>query len=82
MQEGDLTVTVTPLGDAFSSVGPPVTFSGLSLLEQRTDSVAYQLAPGNHVADTLRYVLTSAMACILFPTRSKRYTVIRIPSFG
>lgn len=58
MQEGDLTVSVTPMGDAFSSVGPPVTFSGLSLLERRTDSVAYQLAPGNHVADTLRYVLT------------------------
>ncbi|MBK7171988.1 MAG: immune inhibitor A [Bacteroidales bacterium] len=58
MQEGDFTVSIEPLGDAFASFGSPVTYSGMALLEKRTDSIAYQLAPVNHVGDTLRYVLT------------------------
>jgi len=58
MQPGDFTVSVTPLGNAFSSVGSPVAINGLAKLEKRTDSIVYQLAPGRLVGDTIRYVLT------------------------
>ena len=57
MQEGDFTVSIEPLGDAFASFGPAVTISGLDILEKKTDSISYQLAPVNHVGDTLRYIL-------------------------
>ena len=57
LQDGDFTASVLPLGDGFASVGSPVILSGMQLLEKRTDSIAYQLAPLNHVGDTLRYLL-------------------------
>jgi len=57
MQDGDFTVSITPLGNAFASVGSPLTLSGMALLEKRGDSISYQLAPVNHVGDTLSYVL-------------------------
>lgn len=58
MQACDFTVSVQPLGSGFASVGQPVTFSGMDILEKRSDSISYQLAQGNHVGDTLSYVLT------------------------
>jgi carboxypeptidase T len=57
MQECDFTVSITPLGNRFASVGSAKTFTGMELLEKRTDSIEYQLAPVNHVGDTLSYVL-------------------------
>lgn len=57
MQEGDFTVSVTPLSDAITMVGSPVTISDLGLLSRKIDSIPYQLSSGLHAGDTLKYVL-------------------------
>ena len=58
MKNGSFTVSVTPLGNAFASVGDPRIIQGLSVLEKRTDSISYQLNNTLHVGDTVKYVLS------------------------
>ncbi|NVO18702.1 MAG: immune inhibitor A [Bacteroidetes bacterium] len=57
MQDGNFTASVIPLGNSFASIGSPVVLSGMNILEHRMDSISYELAPVNHVGDTLRYIL-------------------------
>lgn len=57
LQQGDFTVSVIPLGDAFSSVGSSKTFSGLQMLAKNNDSIFYELSSSLHVGDTIQYVL-------------------------
>jgi len=57
MQEGNYTVSVTPLGNVFASVGDAHAIQGMNLLEKRIDSISYQLNNILNVGDTLQYVL-------------------------
>ncbi len=52
------TLSVEPLGDAFETVGEPLTFNDMDVLEIKTDSIYFKLAANVHNGDTLRYVLT------------------------
>ena len=54
---GTYTISIEPLGDNFVSVGDPVVFENLSVLQQKTDSIPFELS--NQVAngDEIRYVL-------------------------
>jgi hypothetical protein len=58
MKNGSFIVSVTPLGNAFASVGDPLVIQGLSVLEKRTDSISYQLNNTLNVGDTIKYVLS------------------------
>ncbi len=57
MQNGSFTVSIAPLGNAFTSVGDAKVVQGLSLLEKRNDSISYQLSTSLHVGDTIQYIL-------------------------
>jgi len=58
MQEGSYTVSVTSLGNAFTSLGDAHVIQGMNLLEKRNDSISYQLSNTLNVGDTLQYILT------------------------
>ena len=51
-------VSVEPLGNAFLSVGEPLTFNDMEILETKTDSISFKLDANVKNGDTLRYVLT------------------------
>ncbi len=51
-------VSVQPLGDAFLSVGEPLTFNDMEILQSKTDSISFELGANVQNGDTLRYVLT------------------------
>lgn len=55
-EPGDQTVSLTFLDDA-GTTGAPITFSGMQLLEQHSDSVPYTLAPGLAEGAVVRLVL-------------------------
>jgi carboxypeptidase T len=57
MQDGNFTVSVTPLGNAFAAIGDTKVIQGMALLEKRTDSISYELNNTLHVGDTIQYVL-------------------------
>lgn len=57
LQNGNFTVSITPLGNAFASVGDAKTIEGLSLLDQKDDSISYQLSNSVQVGDTIQYIL-------------------------
>lgn len=54
----DYVVSVEPLGNAFLSVGEPLTFNDMDILQTKTDSISFELGANVHNGDTLRYVLT------------------------
>ncbi len=56
LEPGPLTVTLEPL-DNVVSVGAPLTFSGMELLETRVDSIALQLDPFLTNGTMFRYVI-------------------------
>lgn len=41
----DFTVSIEPLGNEFISIGDPVSFTGLEILEESSGSIAYELDP-------------------------------------
>ena len=51
-------LSVEPLGNAFETVGEPLTFNNMEVLETKTDSISFKLGANVHNGDTLRYVLT------------------------
>ena len=51
------TVSLIPLSDNFVSTGDPLVFEGLNLFQKLTDSIAFQLKPGLHNGDTLKYAI-------------------------
>jgi hypothetical protein len=57
MQQGNFSVSVTPLGNAFSSVEGAKTIGGLLLLGEQVDSIGYTLSNSLHVGDTIQYIL-------------------------
>lgn len=56
-QNGSFTVSVTPLGNAFASVGNAKTIESLPLLGEQADSISYELSNSLHVGDTIQYIL-------------------------
>lgn len=52
------TVSVEPLGNSFLSIGEPLTFIDMDVLQTITDSIPFQLNSNVKNGDTLRYVLT------------------------
>lgn len=53
------TVSVEPLGEEFLSVGDPVEFTGLEILEEATGSIDYELDPDEvSSGTTVSYLLT------------------------
>jgi carboxypeptidase T len=57
MENGTFTVSVVPLGDAFISVGEPVSLSGIAQLGTGQDSISFQLSGSLNAGDTVRYLL-------------------------
>jgi carboxypeptidase T len=55
-EEGDFTVSLSVLVGA-GTAGPPRYFAGMTMLEQRTDSIAYSLSPGVQEGDVVRFVI-------------------------
>ncbi|MCF8230855.1 MAG: immune inhibitor A [Bacteroidales bacterium] len=59
LEEGDTyTVSIEPLSDNIASVGEPVEYSGLELMETLSDSISYTLADGLISGDSIKYALT------------------------
>lgn len=56
LEPGPLTVSVEP-GLNVAAAGAPITFTGLTELEERTDSIAITLAPGLLPGDAIEYEL-------------------------
>ena len=57
MQQGTFTVSINPVGTEISSVGSPVVFNGMNLLESRTDSISFSLDPAIQNGQTVTYEL-------------------------
>ena len=55
---GTFTVSLTPVSDNIVSVGDPVEYSGLSLFEMHTDSIAYELDPSISGGTQVKFLLT------------------------
>jgi len=55
---GVFTVSITPLDEYILSVGIPVVFSGMDLLEVKTDSISFNLNPDIEIGTIFRYLLT------------------------
>lgn len=60
LQNGPITVSVTPLGAGLASVGPAKVYTSLALNQTITDSIAYTLSPGLTSAQPIRYLLTAS----------------------
>lgn len=58
MQGGNYTVSVTPLGSKFASVGDAKAIQIDTILVQHADSISYQFNNTINVGDTVQYVLT------------------------
>ncbi|MFH1121796.1 MAG: M14 family zinc carboxypeptidase [Bacteroidota bacterium] len=54
---GTYLISMEPLGDNFVSVGDPVVFENLSVLQQKTDSIPFELSDQVTNGDEIRYVL-------------------------
>ena len=57
MQQGDFSVSVIPLGNAFASIGNSKTIGGMEMLAEQADSISYELSNTLHVGDTIQYIL-------------------------
>jgi len=55
---GSFTVSIEPLGDAFSSVGEPAVFDNMNVLQTKSDSIPFLLSDNVSNGDTIRFVLT------------------------
>jgi len=58
MMGGNYTVSVTPLGSYFASVGDAKAILIDTILEKHSDSISFQFNNTIHVGDTVQYVLT------------------------
>lgn len=58
LQDGPYTVTITPLNGSIASVGEPIQFAAMQVLQSVNDSIAYTLDPLIMSGDTLKYALT------------------------
>lgn len=58
MMGGNYTVSVTPLGSYFASVGDAKAIQIDTILEKHSDSISFQFNNSIHVGDTVQYVLT------------------------
>jgi carboxypeptidase T len=55
---GNFTVTVSGVNGSLASVGGPISFSGMTLLQTETDSVAYTLNAAINSGQSFQYVIT------------------------
>ena len=67
------TVSVTPLGTTFNSVGNPVAYNNPSLMQSISDSVSYSLNANTVVGSEVKYLLS-----VNFGTYMKTDTVVKI----
>jgi carboxypeptidase T len=58
LQNGMLTVSIEPLLN-IQSVGSPISYTNMDVLDQDTGAIAYELVNGLNYGDTVRYVLVS-----------------------
>jgi hypothetical protein len=58
IDEGVFTVSIIPLGDEFNSVGYPVEFTGLDILEIQSGSISYTLNENIQSGEQFSYVLS------------------------
>jgi hypothetical protein len=58
MLGGNYTVSITPLGSKFASIGDEKTIQIDTILAQHSDSISYLFNNTIHVGDTVQYVLT------------------------
>ena len=58
LQDRPYTVTITPLNGSIASVGEPIQFAAMQVLQSVNDSIAYTLDPLIMSGDTLKYALT------------------------
>jgi carboxypeptidase T len=54
---GVYTVSIVPLDNLISTVGNPKTYTNMSLLETRMDSISYTLSPSIAVGQSFRYII-------------------------
>ena len=57
LQNGNITVTLIPMGDYFTSIEPQKEYAALELLEEISDSVFYSLGPNISYGDKVEYLL-------------------------
>ncbi|MDZ7777188.1 MAG: M14 family zinc carboxypeptidase [Bacteroidales bacterium] len=57
-EDADYTVSVEPLSDNIATVGDPVVFEELELMETKQDSIAFTLAENTPEGDSVVYVLS------------------------
>ncbi|MEX0997562.1 MAG: M14 family zinc carboxypeptidase [Flavobacteriaceae bacterium] len=55
--DGSFTVSINPISNNIATVGAPVSFSGLELLESQTGSIPLSLFPGTSSGDLIAYEL-------------------------
>lgn len=67
------TVSVTPLGSAFNSVGTPVVFVNPALMQTVDDSISYSLNQGTALGTEVKYLLS-----ISFGSYIKTDTIVKI----
>ncbi|NSW46477.1 MAG: immune inhibitor A [Bacteroidales bacterium] len=51
------TVSIIPLSPEIMNVGAPITFNHMTLLENKIDSIYYQLSPNIQTGQTVKYIL-------------------------
>lgn len=52
------TVSISPVGNEFTSVGAAKVFSSLNLLEEKTDSISYSLSPSIQEGTEFKFVIS------------------------
>lgn len=57
-ESGEYTVYISPVNDAITSVGDPIVYSSLGLLESAVDSIAFTLKDDIQNGDEIIYVLS------------------------
>jgi hypothetical protein len=58
LEPGTFSVSITPIGSAFQSVGAGKTYSGMTQLQTLTDSIGFTLVNGLTPASTVQFLLS------------------------
>ena len=58
LSDGDFTVSIQPLDDSFVSVGDPITFENLEIMENAIDSIEYSFDAGIESGTAISYLLS------------------------
>ncbi len=58
LSDGEFTVSIQPLDDSFVSIGDPITFENLEIMENAIDSIEYSLDAGIESGTAISYLLS------------------------